>query len=93
MISIVGVLFTVVFLGLFLVVFLTIFSGFWKMRGMANKVLTLAEQEVERSLREGLSKPPVAAAKAAADPEVCSHCGSRVTEKVAQCPNCGAGMK
>ncbi|MBM3969858.1 MAG: hypothetical protein FJ302_08355 [Planctomycetes bacterium] len=52
-ISIFGVLFKVLFVG----VFFTVISGFWRMRGMANKFFTLAEQEMERKLREGLSKP------------------------------------
>lgn len=91
MISIFGVLFVVAFFGIVFVVLITIFSGFWKMRGMASKVLTLAEQEMERSLREGLAKP-TAAAEQIPDRDACLHCGSRVTAKVAQCPNCGAGL-
>lgn len=91
MISIFGVLFVVAFFGVFFVALITIFSGFWKMRGMASKVLTLAEQEVERSLREGLAKP-TAAAEQTPDRDVCLHCGSRVTAKVPQCQNCGAGL-
>ena len=88
MISIVGVLFLIVFLLVFFGSFFTIFAGFWRMRGMANKVFTLAEQEMERKLREG----PANATEASPDPEVCLHCGSRVTAKIAQCPNCGAGL-
>ena len=89
MMPILGVLFLVVFV----VVFITILSGFWRMRGMANKVFTLAEQEMERKLREGVSSASATiVTEAAADPEVCSHCGSRVPTKVAQCPNCGAGL-
>ncbi|TXT28528.1 MAG: hypothetical protein FD138_2575 [Planctomycetota bacterium] len=91
MISIFGVLFVVAFFGIFFVVLITIFSGFWKMRGMASKVLTLAEQEIERSLREGLAKP-TAATEQIPDRDACLHCGSRVTAKMAQCPNCGAGV-
>ena len=88
MISIVGVLFLVVFVLVFFGVLFTIFSGVWRMRGMANKVFTLAEQEMERKLREG----PATSAETAPDPAVCLHCGSRVTAKVSQCPSCGAGL-
>lgn len=88
MISIVGVLFLVVFVLVFFGVFFTIFTGFWRMRGMANKVFTLAEQEMDRKLREG----PANGTEATPDPAICSHCGSRVTAQVAQCPNCSAGL-
>ena len=91
MISIFGVLFMVVFVVMFLGVFLMIFTQFWRMRGMTNKVFTLAEQEMERKLREGLSNPP-AATKATPDPGVCSHCGSRLTANAVECRNCGAGL-
>ncbi|MBC7818452.1 MAG: hypothetical protein IAG10_16320 [Planctomycetaceae bacterium] len=84
MIPIFGVLFMIVFV----VTFFTIISGFWRMRGMANKVFTLAEQEMERKLREASATSTVTAL----DPAVCSHCGSRVTAKVSQCPSCGAGL-
>ena len=84
MIPIVGALFLV----LFVVTFFTVISGFWRMRGMANKVFTLAEQEIERKLREGSANT----AETASEPAACSHCGSRVTAKVSQCPNCGAGL-
>lgn len=86
------VLFAVVFVAIFAVAFFSTISGFWRMRGTSNKMFTmvetLLEQELDRKLREGPGKPSAAAL----DPEVCSHCGSRVTAKVAQCPNCGAGM-
>lgn len=88
MISIFGVLFMIVFVLVFLGVFLTIITQFWRMRGMANKVFTLAEQEMDRKLRAGSAK----GTEAIPDPAVCSHCGSRVTTQVAQCPNCGAGL-
>lgn len=88
MISIVGVLFLVVFVLVFLGALFSIISGFWRMRGMANKVFTLAEQEMDRKLREGSAK----GTEATPDPAVCTHCGSRVTTQVAQCPNCGAGL-
>ena len=91
MISIFGVLFVVAFLGIFLIALITILSGFWKMRGMTNKVFTLAEQEMERKLREGPTTP-AAANEATLDRTVCSHCGTRVTAKVTQCPSCGAGV-
>ena len=84
-------IFGVVFLVLFVVVFFTIISGFWRMRGMANKVFTLAEQEMERKLREGLSNPN-AGTKATPDPGVCSHCGGRLTANAVECRNCGAGL-
>lgn len=85
------ILFGTLFAVLFAMTFFSMFAGFWRMRGMANKVFTLAEQELERKLREG---PTTSAAttEAAADPAVCSHCGSRVTVSVTQCPNCGAGL-
>ena len=85
MISIVGVLFLVVFVLVFLGTFFSMVSGFWRMRGMANKVFTLAEQEMDRKLRAG-------PATATPDSTVCAHCGSRMTAAVAQCPNCGAGL-
>ena len=88
MISIVGVLFLVVFVLVFLGTFFSIVSGFWRMRGMANKVFTLAEQEMDRKLREG----PETGSEATPDPAACLHCGSRVTAKVSQCPSCGAGL-
>lgn len=81
-------LFVAVFILIFAVVFFSIIAGFWRMRGMANKVFTLAEREMERKLREGSAN----AEPQVVDPAVCSHCGSRVTEKIAQCPNCGAGL-
>lgn len=84
-------IFGVVFLVLFVVVFFTIISGFWRMRGMTNKVFTLAQQEMERKLREGLSNP-TAATQASPDPGVCSHCGSRLTANAVECRNCGAGL-
>ena len=84
-------IFVVVFLVMFVVVFFTIISGFWRMRGMANKVFTLAEQEMERKLREGLSNPN-AATKATPDLGLCSHCGSRLTANTVECRNCGAGL-
>ncbi len=89
MISIFGVLFMVVFVVMFLGVFLMIFTQFWRMRGMTNKVFTLAEQEMERKLREGPAKGTEATPNSAA----CTHCGSRVPAQVAQCPNCGAGLQ
>lgn len=88
MISIVSTLFLVVFVLVFLGTFFSIISGFWRMRGMANKVFTLAEQEMDRKLREG----PTMASEATPDPAVCSHCGNRVTAKLSQCPSCGAGL-
>ena len=88
MISMVGVLFLVVFVLVFFGVLFTIFSGFWRMRGMANKAFTLAEQEMDRKLREG----PAKAAESAPDPAVCLHCGRRVTANVSQCSSCGAGL-
>ena len=91
MISIFGVIFVVAFFGIFFIVLIAIFSGFWKMRGMANKVLTLAEQEVGRKLREG-STTLAAPNEATLDRTVCSHCGTRVTTSAAQCPSCGAGV-
>jgi DNA-directed RNA polymerase subunit RPC12/RpoP len=84
MIPIFGVLFMLVFV----LVFVTILSGFWRMRGMANKVFTLAEKELERKIREGSATKT----EATSNPAVCSHCGSRITTTVAQCPNCGAGL-
>lgn len=80
-------IFGTLFVALFAVTFFSVIAGFWRVRGMANKIFTLAEQEMERKLREG-----PATTEAAADPAVCSHCGSRVTTSVAQCPNCGAGL-
>lgn len=84
-------IFGVVFLVMFVAVFFTVISGFWRMRGMANKVFTLAEQEMERKLREGISNP-TAATKATPDPGLCSHCGSRLTANAVECRNCGAGL-
>lgn len=84
MISIFGAVFVVVFL----IALTTIVSGFWRMRGMANKVFTLAEQEIERKLREG----PTKTSDATLDQKMCSHCGRRLAANVAQCPNCGAGL-
>ncbi len=84
MISIVGVLFVIVFLG----AFFWSMAMFWHVRGMTSKVFTLAEQEMDRKLREG----PALASEATPNPAVCLHCGGRVTAKVSQCPNCGAGL-
>lgn len=84
-------IFSWVFIAMFFVVFFTIISGFLRMRGMANKVFTLAEQEMERKLREAQSNP-TAATKATPDPGVCSHCGSRLTANAVECRNCGAGL-
>ena len=88
MISAVGLLAIVVFLGVFAAVFGSALLSFFRIRGMANKVFTLAEQEMERKLREGVAK----SADTAPDATVCLHCGSRVTAKVSQCPSCGAGL-
>ncbi len=68
MISIFGLLFMVMFVLVFLGVFLTIITQFWRMRGMANKVFTLAEQEMDRKLREGSAKGTEAAQ--------CPNCGA-----------------
>ena len=87
MISIFGVVFLVVFAA----VFFTVISGFWRMRGMASKVFTLAEKEMERKLREGLPQTTVTTA-ATPDAGVCSHCGSRLTANAVECRNCGAGL-
>lgn len=84
-------LFAIVFVAIFAVAFFSTISGFWRMRGMTNKIFTMAEQELERQLRDGPAKSS-AKAEAARDSSVCSHCGSRVTAGVAQCPNCGAGL-
>jgi DNA-directed RNA polymerase subunit RPC12/RpoP len=54
----------------------------------ANNDFTLAEQELERKLRES----PAKTAETASDSLVCSHCGSRVTAKVSQYPSCVAGL-
>jgi hypothetical protein len=77
-------------------VFFNIVAGFWRMRGMASRMhgmvdqaLSMAEQEMNRKMREG----PTRAAESAPDPSVCAHCGSRVATNIAQCQNCGAGLK
>jgi hypothetical protein len=59
------------------------------MRGMTNKIFTLAERELDRKLQAD----PASSSDVEPAPTVCSHCGSRVTAQVAQCPNCGAGIK
>ena len=87
MISLFEILF-VLFVVIFVMAFFTIIAGFWRMRGMANKVFSLAEQEMERKLREGSATD----AESPREPAVCSHCGGRVTAQVSQCPSCGAGL-
>lgn len=87
MISIFGTMFLLVFA----VAFVSIIAGFWRMRSMAHKVFTMAQQEMDRKLREGPSDPP-AATKATPDPGVCTHCGSRLTANAVECRNCGAGL-
>ncbi len=92
MTSIFGILFVVfgiLFVVIFAVVLISMIAGFLRMRGMANKVFTLTEQEMNRKLQEGSATP----AAAVADSAVCSHCGGRVPKNVAQCPNCGAGVR
>ena len=84
-------IFEVVFLVMFVAVFFTIISGFWRMRGMANKVFSLAEEEMERKLREGPSNP-TAATNATPDSGLCSHCGSRLTANAVECRNCGGSL-
>ena len=91
MISAVGVLLIAVFLGVFATVVGSMLLGFWRMRGMTNKIFSLAEQELERKLRDGASTPSDVV-DTASDPGTCSHCGRLVAAKVAQCPNCGAGL-
>ncbi len=81
------VVFGILFVVIFAVVFISMIAGLLRMRGMANKVFTLAEQEMDRKLQEGSATPA-----AAVDPAVCSHCGGRVTANVAQYPSCGAGV-
>ena len=81
-------IFSLLFLVVFVVTFFTVTSGFWRMRGMANKVFSLAEQEIERKLREGSATSMDATSPLA----VCSHCGCRVTAQAAQCSSCGAGL-
>lgn len=56
---------------------------------MTNKIFTLAERELDRKLQAD----PASSSDVEPAPTVCSHCGSRVTAQVAQCPNCGAGIK
>ena len=92
MISIAGIVIVVIailFVVIFVVVLISMIAGFLRMRGVANKVFTLAEQEMARKLQAGPTTPTAAAA----DPAVCSHCGGRVPTNVAQCPNCGAGVR
>ena len=92
MISIAGILIAVVailFVVIFAVVLISMIAGFLRMRGVANKVFTLAEKEMDRKLQAGSAMPTAAAA----DPAVCLHCGGRVPTNVAQCPNCGAGVR
>lgn len=74
--------------GVFLLTLISMASGFWRMRGMTNKVFTLVEQEMERKVRENTLK----SAGVPPDPTVCSHCGGRVATELQQCPNCGAGL-
>lgn len=81
-------IFSLLFLMVFVVAFFTVISGFWRTRGMANKVFSLAEQEIERKLRDASAT----STDAASDLTVCSHCGSRVTAQIVQCPSCGAGL-
>ena len=79
----------VVFILIFAVGFAsTIYAGFRTSR-MVNKVFSLAEQEVERQL-----KNPTARGAASAQPEQtrCNHCGGKVAGTETQCPNCGAGL-
>jgi hypothetical protein len=82
-----------VLFGIFILVFLTTFvsalTGFWRVRGMTNKIFTLAERELDRKLQEG----PTGSSRSEPEATTCSHCGSRLTAQVDQCPNCGAGLK
>lgn len=87
MITIFGALFVLIF-AVSVISFIAIVAGFWRARGMANKVFTLAEQELERKLREGPATISAASPKLGA----CSHCGTRFTAAVAKCLSFGAGL-
>ena len=92
MTSIFGILFVVfgvLFVLIFSVVLISMIAGFLRMRGVANKVFTLAELEMDRKLQAGSATPTATAD----DPAVCLHCGGRVPASVAQCPNCGVGVR
>lgn len=82
-----------VLFGIFILVFIATFfsaiTGFWRVRGMTNKIFTLAERELDRKLQEGPANP----SRTEPETAICSHCGSRLTAQVDQCPNCGAGIK
>ena len=82
MMSLVFVLFVVVFL----VVFVSILTSGWRMSRMASKVFSLAEREMDRKLKEASAAD---AASAQPLPNRCAHCGSNVPAGE-QCPNCGA---
>lgn len=82
MFELLGVLFGIVFLGMFLSILL---SG-WRVSRMVNKVFTLAEREMDRKLSDPSSQSP----ETNAAPAECSHCGRRVPTQAGQCPNCGA---
>lgn len=85
-------LFVVIFVVVFGMTFVSAIFGFWRMRGMTNKIFSLAERELERKLREGSSATPDTSEKGSGSTS-CSHCGSRVAADVAQCPSCGAGLR
>jgi rubrerythrin len=84
MLAILGTLFVLIFA----FSFFSIVAGIWRTRSMANKIFTLAEQELERKLRDS----PAAASAASASQSACSHCGNRITATDAKCPSCGAGL-
>lgn len=90
--SLIGVLFVAIFVVVFGMTFVPAIFGFWRMRGMTNKIFSLAERELERKLQEGSSATPVAS-EAGSGSMSCSHCGCRVVADVAQCPSCGAGLR
>lgn len=91
--SLIGGLFVVIFVVVFGMTFVSAIFGFWRMRGVTNKIFSLAERELERKLREGSSDSPVVSESAGSGSMSCSHCGSRVVADVTQCPSCGAGLR
>lgn len=90
--SLIGGLFMVIFVVVFGMTFVSAIFGFWRMRGMTNKIFSLAERELERKLQEDPFATPVTSV-AGPGSMSCSHCGSRVVADVAQCPSCGAGLQ
>ena len=87
-----------IFAGLFMIVFffvvVSIVTSGWRASRMVGKVLSMAEQELDRQVNDRTTQPtgPAASSSSAvSEGRRCEHCGSTLATG-SQCPNCGARL-